>query len=170
MSLLPIIYTSLFIFASLMAVVVIVSYILYKVKQKDAEPENSAYYDNAYVPAPVTAGHTQYTAAVTQAPVQSFTNSGYQEQKRTTATVTSNYSERYEQKSPTRDFSTRKRFQVMNNNNSGKSYLSNLQPITITDSKFDRNAFSEYNLLNYYSDKKEDNFSNIPIDRYRKTR
>lgn len=170
MSLLPIVYTSLMIFTAVMLVVIIVSYLSYKAKQRNSIPENSIYEDtmnqNAQNLMNRTAAYSN--PVVHTAPVMAYVQparTAYTEQRRSSATVYT--SERTTQRQVTREAAGKKRFQVVNNN-SRSEFLTNLQPSSIGG--YSRTPSPEFNFLNYYSEQKDDKLTSIAMDRYKNYR
>jgi hypothetical protein len=177
MSLLPIIYTSLMIFTAVMTVVLIISYLSYKAKQRNSAPDNSIYEEsmnyNQQAAINRTAVYSSPAVYATPAPVYATpapvyaqpTRTAYAEQRRPSASTYT--SERTSQRQVTRETTTKKRFHVVNNN-SRNEFMTNLQPASMGG--FSRTPAPEFNFLNYYSDQKDDKLSSISMDRYKNYR
>ncbi len=161
MTLLPIIYTSLAIFAVVMSVIIIVSYISYKAKQRNAAPQNSIYRDT-YLPSPQTVySRPSYTAAPQPVAVPVYSKpitTGFTEMRRESSYTTA--APRREQRRTAAEYSSQKRFQVMNN--SRAEYISKFQTST---AGFNSAPAPEFNFLSYYSDQKEEKLNHISVAR-----
>lgn len=160
MTLLPIIYTSLAIFAVVMSVIIIVSYISYKAKQRNAIPDNSIYRDT-YSPAPREV-YTRPVYSVPQPiPVPVYSQPArtvYSEPRRDS--IQPNGSMRREQTRTATEYTSQKRFQVMNN--SRPEYISKFQTSAVA---FNTAPAPEFNFLTYYSDQKEEKLNHISVGR-----
>ena len=170
MSLLPIIYTSLLIFTVVMIVVLLISYLSYKAKQRNAVPDNSMYEDTIDQSGSIFVHHPAFTPAVQPIPVavpvySQPARTVYTEQRRNSSTMYT--TERQEQRRVTKDTSSRKRFQVVNNN-SRSEFLQNLQPTSLGG--YNRAPVPEFNFLNYYSDQQDDTLNSISVERYKSYR
>ncbi len=170
MSLLPIIYSSLLIFAAVMTVILIVSYISYKAKSRNSIPDNSIY-ENIPVPAPVVAsnrGNYTYSQPVRNTAPATYTQPVSTVYRETRSNTGNYYTQDYSaQRKPTRETTSRKRFEVINNS-SRNDFLPSLKNNSFGG--YSSAPAPEFNFLNYYSDRKEDNLSSITVDRYRNIR
>jgi hypothetical protein len=163
MSLLPIIYTSLMLFTAVMTIILIVSYISYKAKQRNTLPDNSIYEDTMNSNAALLINQTHFAPSLKPVPVYSQpTRATYNNQRRTT--YMENTSERHNQRRTTGDSNPKKRFQVMNNV-ARNEFIPDLQPSSSLGG-FNRTPAAEFNFLSYYSDQRDDKLNRIPVDRY----
>lgn len=166
MSLLPIIYTSLLIFTVVMTVVLIVSYLSYKAKRRNSAPENSIYENTVHHDASIIINRPTYAVPQT-VPVPVYSQPArtqYQEPRRVSSTT--QQITRHDQRRDSKDFSNRKRFQVMNNTRS--EYISKFQASPAVG--YSTVAAPEFNFLNYYSDQKEEKLNHISVNRYKNNR
>lgn len=167
MSLLPIVYTSLMIFTAVMVVVIVISYLSYKAKQRNSIPANSMYEEtmNQNVQNLMNNSTAYSNQPVYAAPAFQPARTSYTEQRRPSAVMYTN--ERTTQRQATRESASKKRFQVVNNS-SRSEFLTNLQPSSIGG--YSRTPAPEFNFLNYYSDQKDDKLTSIAMDRYKNYR
>jgi len=167
MSLLPIIYTSLLIFSVVMTVILIVSYLSYKAKRRNSEPQNSIY-ENPVHNASLIITRPNYTKpqpAAIPVPVYSQpVRTQHQEVRRVSSVSTQQRTQ--EQRRDSREITSRKRFQVMNN--TSNEYIGRFQSSGIGG--FATVPAPEFNFLNYYSDQKEEKLNHISVNKFNNNR
>jgi hypothetical protein len=168
MSLLPIIYTSLLIFSIVMTVILVVSYISYKAKRRNSEPQNSIY-ENPVHNAALVISRPNYTkpqpAAVPVPVTVNFqpVRTQYNETRRA-STVSIQQRAVQEQRRESREIPSRRRFQVMNN--TSNEYIGRFQSSGMGG--FATVPAPEFNFLNYYSDQKEEKLNHISVNKFKK--
>jgi hypothetical protein len=158
------------IFTAVMVVVIAISYLSYKAKQRNSIPENSMYEEtmNQNVQTLMNNAAAYSKQTVYAAPVPAYiqtARTSYTEQRRPSTGMYTG--ERTAQRRTTSDSNSKKRFQVVNNN-SRNEFLTNLQPSSIGG--YSRTPAPEFNFLNYYSDQKDDKLTSIAMDRYKNYR
>jgi hypothetical protein len=168
MSLLPIIYTSLMIFSVVMTVILVVSYVSYKAKKRNSEPQNSIY-ENPIHNASLIITRPNYTkplASAVPVPVYSQPVRTQHQEVRRVSSVSTQQRSSQEQRRDSREFSSRKRFHVMNN--TSNEYIGRFQSSGM--GSFATVQAPEFNFLNYYSDQKEEKLNHISVNKFKNYR
>ncbi len=182
MTLVPIIYTSLIIFATLLTSVIIFSYIAFRIKGGNKIRQNSIEENYAYIPKPVLANPAPtFNRAISQREVKPFKTEYYQSNSLNTTCINPTHanvkavarkSTKYVQNvnhqsmtqaKPVRIPDQKDRLEIMNNSERYRR-TSEFDDLPIQTN----GSLSDSNLLNFYSDKADQEFSVMNANYLRK--